>query len=120
MHTEVKIFGKKYKVVKISVQIKESELKYINNLKCINHIDLIEAYINNVSEKLKQALIDEIAKTDAIIETSGQDANENTVHKATILVLEEKPEYDTMDNEITHWSYISNKMTKPSVYNKES
>ena len=81
---DVRYKGKNYKVTKITAQVENNEL-----MRTITNIDMLDAIIENINDKLKKMLIDELSKTNALNHVQRIDENGNTVHTMTLLVLEE-------------------------------
>ena len=110
---EITLYGKKYKVVKLSVEHEENVL-----IRCIPKADLMDACLDNITEKLKKALMDEIEKSNALVETTRQTKEGNTVRKMTLLVLEEASDIDVPELKLDPKFVSYNSTAKPTAYNK--
>ena len=110
---EITLYGKKYKVLKLSVEHKENTL-----IRCIPKADLMDACIDNITEKLKKALMDKIEKTNALVETTRQNKNGDTVRRMTLLVLEETPDIDVTELKLDSRFVSYNNTAKPTAYSK--
>lgn len=110
---EITLFGKKFKVLRLSVELEENVL-----IRCIPVADLMDACLDNITEKLKKALMDEIEKSNALVETTRQNKEGNTVRRMTLLVLEEAPDIDVPELKLDPKFVSYNSTIKPTAYNK--
>jgi len=110
---EITLYGKKYKVLKLSVEHEENVL-----IRCIPKPDLMDACIDNITGKMKKALMDEIEKTNALVETTRQNKKGDTVRRMTLLVLEEVPDIDVTELKLDSRFVSYNSTTKPTAYSK--
>ena len=111
-YADVRFCGKNYKVVKVIAQVENSESIKITN------VDMIDAFIDNISRKLKNALIEELEKTDALTHTQRIDETGKTIHTMTLLVLEEADNNSHTDISKFDIQQITNNMVKPIAYTK--
>lgn len=113
---EVTVNGKRYKVLTITATMDVDDINRRIGMMC--DVDLKDKLIDDITEKLKEEIIKELSRTDALNETTRKTANGGVIHTMTLLALEELPDREITVNGKIDWAYITNNTTKPAVYNK--